>query len=168
MGLFDKVLKSVMDGTADSLIKNAKDALEQATGQDIFKDDGYNQEYPAQAVPRQASYDPSHSYDEPLKDHAWFKDLLTQDFPGITVHENVPVASMFPGKDGRDYSFVLSKDGRALGAIMLTRHNKYNNAAFKGAKAACEEAGLPFINFFLHMSNTHSYVSSRIKATLGL
>jgi hypothetical protein len=49
---------------------------------------------------------------------------------------------------------------------MLTEHNRYNNRAFAGARSACAAAGVPFVNFFLHMNNELSYVTSRIRENL--
>jgi hypothetical protein len=102
---------------------------------------------------------------EPRKDHAWFAATLAEHFGDYEIREQVPVSEL--GGEGRPYSFLMSKDGAARAAIMLSEHNRCNNRAFAGARAACEAAGVSFINFFLHMNNKPDYVVGRIKDNLA-
>lgn len=101
---------------------------------------------------------------EAKKDKAFFAGVLAQEFGAYEVRENVSPAEL--GGSGKPYDFGLYRDGRMAGVVMLTQHNRDNNAAYKNAKRACEAAGVPFINFYLHMPNERGYVVSRIKGLL--
>lgn len=95
------------------------------------------------------------------RDRAYFADILTTEFGGYELRQNVSPAEL--GGSGKPYDFVLCRGGRPVGAVMLTEHNRDRNAAFLNAKAACEQAGVPFINFYLHMPNERNYIVGRIK-----
>jgi hypothetical protein len=157
MGLFDKVVKSVVGGKVEDLI-------EQATGR--------RGDYPAQQTSQSTSASDRHRFvNVPVPagnrpDHAYFAQLLQEKFAQYQIKEYVPVAEL--GGSGKDYDFGLYEGGSLRGVIMLTEHNRDNNQAYKGAKAACQAAGLPFINFYLHMPNERGYIINRIKTLLGL
>jgi len=113
---------------------------------------------------KSVNYYRTHKSTVKLKDHAWFANMLSENFTDYTIRESVEVSEL--EGEGRPYTFMMIKDGYARAAIMLTPHNKYNNRAFKGAKAACEAKGVPFVNFFLHLDNEPDYVINRIRNSL--
>ena len=169
MGLLDRVVKKAV---GDVLADKASDLIGQVTGQ-TSSAPGPG-EYPAQQVP-QAQKVPQDTGRRGMfgrrslapieyKDHAWFAAMLKENFSEYLVREYVPVAEL--GGDGKPFDFLLIKNGAACGAIMLTAHNKTNNRAFKGAQAACQASGVPFINFFDFMANEQGYVINRIRGLL--
>jgi hypothetical protein len=102
--------------------------------------------------------------DPELHDKAAFRWMFQQDFADLQIREDVPVAEL--GGDGKPYDFGVYRLGQLAGVVMLTPHNRDNNRAFKGAKQAAINAGVPFINFYLHMPNERSYASRRIRSLL--
>jgi hypothetical protein len=163
MGLLDSLLKR---GT-DALAGKAAEVLENATGLDLDGDGnarrgqaGYDSQYPAQAVgvaPAAAGAGQA----EPLKDRAFFANILAQEFPEYTVHEFVSPATL--GGSGRDCDFGLYRGGHTAGMVMLVEHNRDNNAAYRNARSTAQRAGVPFINFYLHMPNERNFVIGRIR-----
>ncbi|MDR1833514.1 MAG: hypothetical protein LBQ92_02505 [Propionibacteriaceae bacterium] len=97
-----------------------------------------------------------------LADKAAFREMLAAEFADLSVKEDVPVSEL--GGAGKPYDFGLYRGGKLAGVVMLTEHNRDNNQAFKGAKAAAQAAGVPFINFYLHMPNERAYAVSRIRS----
>ena len=172
MGLFDRVVRKAVSGAVGGAVN---DALEKATGLDLNQDGVAGNSTDAFGAPQQqAPAQDQQSYtQEPLaapataqrKDHAYFCNLLKENFAEYQLAEFVPVSHF--GGDGKPYDFVLSRNNTSALAIMLSEHNRTNNRAFKGAKDFSEAAGVPFLNFFLHMANYDDYVIGRIKSTLG-
>jgi hypothetical protein len=179
MGLFDKALKSVAsaaigDKASDLLGKATKD-IEQATGVDLTPNDGlapgqrgsgqqaspqgYGQA-PASAAPVAAAS---------RHEHAWFVALVQNKLPQFQIQENVPIANLFGAQwEGKPYDIALYEGGALKGVITLVEHNKDNNNAYKNSRAAAQQAGVPFINFYLHMPNEAGFVLNRIKRLTGL
>jgi hypothetical protein len=162
MGLLDSLFKK----GADALVGKAAEALENATGMDLDgsnnagRQGGYNAQYPAQSAPI-AQAAPTAYGGEPLKDRAFFAGVLAQKFPEYEVREYVPTAEL--GGTGRDYDFGLYKAGQPAGMVMLVEHNRDNNAAYKNARSTAQAAGVPFINFYLHMPNEQGFIINRIR-----
>ncbi|MDR1710777.1 MAG: hypothetical protein LBR58_02810 [Propionibacteriaceae bacterium] len=155
MGLFDKLIKSAV---SDALQDVVKDAVSQAFG--VEGDQA--QPAPAQQAPVQQAADaPAAAAAEQLGDRAAFKAMLAAEFPDLEVREDTPVSAL--GGEGKPYDLGLYRAGAPVGMVMLTPHNRDNNAAFKGAKAAAAAAGVPFINFYTHMANERSYCVERIR-----
>ena len=174
MGLLDRVVKKAV---GDVLADKASDLIGQVTGQNPSTRG--QSVYPAQQAPSDPGWQPQQASQDTgwergfnrrglpsieYKDHAWFATMLKENFSEYLIREYVPVAEL--GGDGKPYDFLLIRNGAACGAIMLTEHNKTNNRAFKGAKAACQAAGVPFINFFDFMANEPGYVINRIRGLL--
>ncbi|MDR1798451.1 MAG: hypothetical protein LBR19_00985 [Bifidobacteriaceae bacterium] len=163
MGLFNKLLKS----TVGEAIEHAVKEVAHAAGKD-----GQDTAATVQSQAQTPSTQPAPAATPAatgLSSQAAFRSLLASAFPELTVRENLPVAEL--GGAGKPYDFALFRGAAdaapaAAGVIMLTPHNRDNNRAFKGAKAAAEAAGVPFINFYLHMPNEPGYVTDRIRSLL--
>ena len=67
------------------------------------------------------------------------------------------------GGQGKPYEFGLYREGVLKAVVVLVQHNRDRNRAYTGSKAAAEAAGVPFINFYVHMSNEYGYVVDRIR-----
>ncbi len=178
MGLFDKAfskgLGDALGGALGSKVTDAMDALEQATGLDFNGDgkqrgagDVFGSMHEGSAVPGQQEVqqqalqqtDSNWSAGQ-ITDKHYFEEILSSSFGNYVVHEDVPVSTF--GGEGKPYNFALYQGDTCAGVIMLVEHNRDNNRAYKGAKAAAQNAGVPFINFYTHMPNERSFVVSRI------
>ncbi len=153
MGLFDKLKSAVGEAVQDAV----KDVVSQIAGDTPDKPG-------APTAPVNQSPEPMPVASGARADRSTFRGILADGFPELTVRENVPVQEF--GGEGKPYDFALYRDGKAVGLVMLTEHNRDNNRAFKGAKASAAAAKVPFINFYLHMPNERGYVSDRIRSLL--
>lgn len=113
---------------------------------------------------RQQAAAPAANVREAPRDKAYFADILATEFGAYELRQNVSPAEL--GGSGKAYDFGLYRGGRLAGVVMLTEHNRDRSAAFLNAKATCAQAGVPFINFYLHMPNERSYIIGRIKSML--
>ena len=98
--------------------------------------------------------------------NAYFAEILASEFPEYEVRRDVPPSALRVGAEGTSIDFVLYQGGIPAAAIPLTPHNGDRNQGFYGMKQACCDAGVPFINFYRHMPNTHDYVVARIRSFL--
>ncbi len=179
VGLFDNVVKKGLGGAlGGALGGKVTEALEQATGMDLNGDGqsgsagsvfgsqqqgttvpGQQQAYQQQAAP--AQYTQQGQYAQQVTDKAYFRTIIKEVFSGYIVREDMPVSEL--GGEGRPYDFALIAGGECAGVVMLVEHNRDNNRAYKGARAAAQAAGVPFINFYTHMTNERGFVINRIK-----
>jgi len=95
------------------------------------------------------------------RDRTYFASILSRDFADYEIREMVPAAEL--GAVGRPYDFGMYKAGLLRAVVMLVEHNRDNNRAYLGPKEAARLAGIPFINFYLHMPNEYDFVVSRIR-----
>ena len=96
----------------------------------------------------------------------YFASILTQDFPQFQFQECVPATEL--GGTGQTFDFVLYQGGQVMAVVILVDHNRDNNRYYHGARQTAQAAGVPFINFYTHMSNEHDYVVARIRRFLGI
>jgi hypothetical protein len=181
MGLFDKVIKKGLnDALGGALGDKVTGALEQATGLDINGDGRVSGSGNAYGAPPQGATMPAtvpgqqEAYRQVsqggavrqpasfITDKPYFREILTSEFGGYILREDVPVSEL--GGEGKTYDFALFARGECAAVITLVAHNRYNNRAYKGSKAAAQAAGVPFINFFTHMGNERDYVINRISS----
>ncbi|MDD3401267.1 MAG: hypothetical protein PHT58_06550 [Eubacteriales bacterium] len=155
MGLFDKLknLSAIVD------------KIEKATGVDIDGSDKRNvqpQQRTAAVAPQQRTFV------KPERGTAYFAAILRSNFPQYMVHQNVPASRLGLDAVGNEkpYDFVLYGNDDIAGVIMLTEHNRDRNMAFRNAKGAAQDAGIPFINFYKHYPNESDYVIERIRSYL--
>lgn len=93
-------------------------------------------------------------------------NLLADHFPEYDLRMEVSPSIFNADPMSRSYSYGLYRNGSPKMMIMVTEHNRDNNRAYRYAKQACENAGVPFLNFFTHMPNEKEYVINRIKNAL--
>jgi hypothetical protein len=184
MGLFDKLVKNAVGGAINDAVNGAMKGdlgkgLEKVTGLDLNGDGVTGEPDPFGAPPQSASaqqagsapqsaqlsYDSAgDAEDESYKDKDYFAQLLAKEFPQYQIAGSDAIA---PGL-AKPLDFVLLQDGKPAAAIALTEKGRYRNEAFRTTKATCQAQGVPFINFFSHMPNRPSYITTRIKTNLGL
>jgi hypothetical protein len=95
-----------------------------------------------------------------------FDEIFASEFSGYEVKQGVATDEIVPASAGlgfRPYSYVFYDNGMAKLAVMITPRFGHESNEFLGAKTACETAGIPFVNFFLHMPNERNYVINRLK-----
>ncbi len=172
MGLLNRLTRGAVSELGKSIGSKLGDALtdslEKATGIDLDGSDNGTASTTSTASTMTASAAVGTS--APLTDAElakMFDELLASDFSAYEVRKNASAQSLgITGAPCKDYDYALIKGGRTAAVIMLTPHNRDNNAAFKNAKANALKSNVAFINFYTHMDNERSYVSSRIKSFL--
>lgn len=172
MGLLNRLTRGAVSELGKSIGSKLGDALtdslEKATGIDLDGSDSASASAAATTTvaPSQASVGSS----APLTDAELvkqFDEILASDFASYEVRKNASAQSLgITGAPCKAYDYALINGGRTAAVIMLTPHNRDNNAAFKNAKANALNSNVAFINFYTHMENERSYVASRIKSFL--
>lgn len=162
MGFFSKLIKKVTDKFLDKSANKVADKIVNSTSRSNSNSS--------------SSQSSSASYSEPvvkskgLSDKSAFINAVVQRFGGeYEILKNVPVEAVddsCAGKNYRPYDLCFKKGDEIAVAVMYTPHNRDNNMAYKGAKAACENVGVTFLNFYQHMPNEPSYVLDRIAQAL--
>ncbi|MDR1823889.1 MAG: hypothetical protein LBR27_00880 [Bifidobacteriaceae bacterium] len=163
MGLLGRIVKSAV---GEAIEHTVREAVEKVTDRDDQSSTGQT---PSGVTTPEAAPSGSLSAaaeEAGLHDKAAFRSLLAARFPELAVREDVPVSEL--GGDGKPYEFALFRGAAgpattAVGLVVLVAHNRDNNRAYKGAKAAAQAAGVPFINFYLHMPNQPDFVEGRIR-----
>ena len=117
---------------------------------------------------------------------AYFKEILTKEFPQYTFRENVTVQELagnlneefqlyqtrprqaYKAEWGQPYSFVLYEGGIARGVVMLGKgHSHDSNVKYLIARKYANRIQLPYINFYTQMPNEKNYVVARIKKLMN-
>jgi len=157
MGLLDKLLKGKLsEGLQDAVKK-----VEEATGLDLTQDGKpAPSAQPQAASPAVRSAQAEPSIPPTAIDRAYFAEIIAAEFPQYTVRENISPSEF--GGTGRNLDFGLYSGSTLAGVVVLVEHNRDNNRAYRGAKESCQRAGIPFINFYLHMPNKREFVVYRI------
>ena len=173
MGLFDKAKKSLGDALSSNLSNKVVKAVEKATGLDLDQDGqagsqatqpGFSRQ-PVPAPGQQEAYRSAPAYSPPpvqqVTEKPYFRAILQDCFYNYIIREDVPVAEL--GGTGKPYDFALFSGGECCGVVVLVAHNRDNNRAYLGGKAAAIASGVPFINFYTHMPNERGFVINRIR-----
>ena len=172
MGFLDKAIKKgIGDAIGGAIGNKVVQAVEQATGVDFDKNgqagstgSAYGTAaQPAAVSGQQETYQASSAsiYTTPATEKPYFRTIIQECFGNYVIREDVPVSEF--GGQGRPYDFALFSGGECCAVVMLVAHNRDNNRAYKGAKAAAGANGVPFINFYTHMPNERGFVINRIK-----
>jgi len=175
MGIFDKAIKKGLgDAIGGALGNKLIQAVEQATGVDLNSNgragntpSPFGSTTQTYSAPGQQGASYSAPFPAPaaptarVTEKSFFRDIIHEHFGNYIVREDVAVSEL--GGEGKPYDFALINHGECCGVVMLVAHNRDNNRAYKGARAAAEANGVPFINFYTHMTNEYEYVVNRIK-----
>jgi len=146
MGFFDKLIKTVVNDVLDNVIDNVSSNHNNDNAQHSHTVDPTK----------------SHSCQTNIERHdkAYFKTILEEEFAQYAIKENVPVSEI--EGEGRSYDFGLYRNGQLIAVVVLVEHNRDNNKAYKDSKMFAQKAGIPFINFYMHMPNKPEFVKYRI------
>jgi hypothetical protein len=156
-GAVSDAVSTAVGGAVNDLVKKATDGITGGSG-------GQAPQYaPSASAPQQASAQ-TQAQPPARKDKTFFAGVLQQEFPGYEIRQDVPVAEL--GGTGKPYDFGIYLAGQPRAVVMLTEHNRDNNAAYRNAKAAAAARGVPFLNFYLHMPNERDYVVNRVRSAL--
>lgn len=173
MGFLDRLLKrtvrnavnQTVDRTVDRAVNNA---LNKTLGDNSVNHSspnaGYSQNNTNYSAPQPQR--PQQINGQNCGDlSAYFYNILAGAFPDYEIKAGIPATAIGASNPAaKNYDFCLFKAGRVAAAIMLTPHNRDRNSAFLTAKAACYNAGIPFINFYTHYPNEREYVINRVKS----
>lgn len=120
--------------------------------------------------------------EEQIMEH--FRTILSKEFPDYLVKENVAVTEVvgnandmfklyktrptqaYKAEWGRPYTFVMYRDGKIAGVVMLGGSKSYENVKFLISKMYAKKFGVPYVNFFINMPNEYGYVVNKIKEML--
>ena len=113
--------------------------------------------------------------------YGYFNDILVTDFPQYNISINVPVTDLvgfvadefqlykkrplqtYKAEWGAPYSFVLYKDEKPVGVVMLgSDHCHSQNVKYLIARMYAKKLGIPYIGFYTQYPNERSYVINRI------
>ena len=139
--------------------------------------------------PQSQQQQPQEVYQRERTDAEWvayFKEILTKDFPQYTFRENVTVQELagnlneefqlyqtrprqaYKAEWGQPYTFVLYEAGIARGVVMLGKgHSHDSNVKYLIARKYANRIQLPYINFYTQMPNEKDYVVARIKKLMN-
>ena len=148
----------------------------------------YSQPSTSQAQPTPSQSQPQHAepaFRRERTDAEWvayFKEILTKEFPQYAIRENVTVQELagnlneefqlyksrprqaYKAEWGQPYSFVLYEGGIARGVVMLGKgHSHDSNVKYLIARKYANRIQLPYINVYTQMDNESDYVIARIK-----
>ena len=171
---FKSFLKKVVD-TVEREVDNVCDSInsrQQTTS---------SQPVPKPQQPQQPQQAPERERTD-MEWTAYFREILTKEFPQYAVQENIPVQQLagdandefqlyksrprqaYKAEWGKPYTFVLNQDGLAKGIVMLGKgHSHDSNVKYLIARMYAKKMNIPYINFYTQMPNEHDYVVSRIK-----
>ena len=159
MGIFDRAIKKGLGDAIGGAIGNKiVQTVEQKTGVDFSRNNQTVSSSDQQAAYQAASAPASMAS---ATDKPYFRAIIQENFSNYTVREDVSVSEF--GGEGKPYDFALFNHGECCGVVMLVAHNRDNNRAYNGAKAAAKARGVPFINFYTHMANERGFVFNRIQ-----
>ena len=139
----------------------------------------------------QAQPQPQQSYQAPRPSSesgtmAYFKEILTQEFVGCVIRENVPVQELvgyaadefqlyatrprqaYKAEWGKPYNFVLYEGDRIKGVVVIgKRQVECKYVSFLISKMYAKKMGVPFVSFYLDAPNERDYVIGRFHKFLG-
>ena len=137
-----------------------------------------------QAQPQQSYQAPRPSSESGMM--AYFKDILTQEFVGCVIRENVPVQDLvgyvaddfqlyatrprqaYKAEWGKPYNFVLYEGDRIKGVVVIgKRQVECKYVSFLISKMYAKKLGVPFVSFYLDAPNERDYVIERFHKFLG-
>ena len=166
MGLFDSIKKTAINKIVNTVEKSIGKAVGSAARSGSVNSGSYNA--PQNTDSDRSSYAQSRGNTPDPDIEQKFEQILTGDFPELRIMKNAAPANIgiTAPQPCRPYTFALMRNGKAAVVILLTQHNRINNAAFKNARKSALDSKIPFLNFYTHMPNERGYITSRIKSVL--
>ena len=150
MGLFDKLLKM----GADKLAKGASNQISKAV--DSVMSAGTDGVRSSSNSGKSTGSRKGNSLENKLE------TCFAAHFPDYEVRKNVSPTEIGGSLASRKFSYVLYLNGETKAIVMVTDHNGDREKEYKKAKAAAENAGIPFVNFFTQFYNKEDYIYNRL------
>ena len=143
MGFFDKLLKGGAKNLVSNMVDKAVDGVKE--NKQINKVFQVNPNLQAKG-------------EKGLR--ARFEQVVAANFPLYELKKEV--ASLDP--EAVKYSYALYLNGK-VGAYVnvISDRNLYKKPAYRKAKEAAVNSGVPHMNFFSHMPNEMDYITKRLK-----
>ena len=135
MGFFDKLLSGKIAEAVENAVQGATN----------------NNSYPTSEPIRRTGN---------IRDRAYFLEILATEFPQYTLRENIPVSEF--GGEGKPYDFGLYQNGSLLALVSLVEKREYRTHYFWNSQKKAAEIGMPFIYFFMNMTNPREIVVNRV------
>ncbi len=169
MGLFDKLTQQGLGALKESIEKSTGIDLDEAAKQFVnsVQQNSAAQNSAAQSFPAAPSAAAPVAASGNIQ--SYFNGILSESFPDCELRAGATAASLglTAAANAKPYDFALLRGGQPVGVVMLTPHNRDNNAAFKSARSAAETARVPFVNFYTHFPNEKNYVVRRLKSFIN-
>lgn len=90
--------------------------------------------------------------------------VISQEWYGYELRREISAAELGAQSGARSYSYGLYQDGEPRAMIMiLNNRNHYCRKDVVFARKACEERGIPYMNFMSHLPNRTEYISQRLR-----
>lgn len=175
MGLLKTILGSVFSNVEKTMKASVEDAIHSSNESGLSKD---LQGYSASNIDTYTRSHTNKSNGHKNIDKEYFESILAEEFGEYEIakdvnpmelgwtsaQEYVDVYGQYPC---RNFDFVLKRDDKIAGVIMVTEHNGDNRAIHKNAAVTAENHHVPFINFFTQFPNERDYVVTRIKKNIA-
>lgn len=95
------------------------------------------------------------------------ENVVKFQFEGYELKKNVPASVMNAGNGAMPYTYGIYLNGTPKAFInVINERNDYRLKRFRLAKVACENAGVPHMNFFSHLPNEIDYIANRLRENM--
>lgn len=137
-----KFISSVVDSVTDNLTEKTITVMNQASGNS--DEDNCNNNA---AVVKQRIH-----------------KVLTEEFGNCELREQISAEEIGAGYLAWRYTYGVYRDGYAIAMInVLDNRNAYRKKAVVESKNACQNQGIGYVHFLLHLPNRSSYISQRLR-----
>ncbi len=150
MGFLDSLLNreakrfisSMVDSVTDNLAEKTKTAINQASSNSDEEDCHNNAAIVKQRIQK----------------------ALTEEFGNCELREQISAEAIGAGYLVWKYTYGVYRDGYAIAMInILDNRNAYRKKAVLESKQACQDHGIGYVHFMLHLPNRSSYISQRLR-----
>ena len=92
------------------------------------------------------------------------EEVLNREWYGYELRREIAARELGAQPGARAYSYGLYQNGEPKAMIMiLNNRNHYCRKDVVLAREACEEKGIPYMNFMSHLPNRTEYISQRLR-----
>lgn len=150
MGFLDRLINreakrfisSMVDSVTDNLAEKTKTAINQASSNSDEDDCNNNAAVVKQRIQK----------------------VLSEEFGNCELREQISAQDIGAGYIDWKYTYGVYRDGYAIAMInILDNRNAYMKKAVIESKNECENQGIGYVHFMLHLPNRKSYISQRLR-----
>ncbi len=92
------------------------------------------------------------------------EEVFSQEWSDYELRRNISAVELGGQPEARAYSYGLYQNGEPKAMFMvLNDRNHYRKKDVVLARKACEEKGIPYMNFMSHLPNRTEYISQRLR-----